>query len=252
VLEKIVISHEDILHEIKLSCQIPDLVEKIVTHKIIATATAEAGIKLELDQLQKAADYFRFTNQLNNADDTWAWLEKYSLSLDEFEEIVQIKLLTNQLVQHLFADKVEPYFFEHQLDYAGAVIYEVVLEDEDVALELFYAIEEGEMNFHSVAHEYIQELELRRQGGYRGTVTRKDLKPEIAAAVFAAKPPQLLKPIVAAKDIHLILVEEIIQPQLDDKLRYQIMSDLFSQWLKRQIEEVEVVKQLDSSSPIQT
>jgi parvulin-like peptidyl-prolyl isomerase len=49
---------------------------------------------------------------------------------------------------------------------------------------------------------------------------RKELKPEISAAVFAAAPPQVLKPILSAKGLHLILVEEIIQPQLDDKLRY--------------------------------
>jgi hypothetical protein len=35
------------------------------------------------------------------------------------------------------------------------------------------------------------------------------------------------------------LVEEIIQPELDDKLRSQIMSDLFSEWLKQQTEQIE-------------
>ncbi|NEO66568.1 MAG: hypothetical protein F6J98_41835, partial [Moorea sp. SIO4G2] len=44
---------------------------------------------------------------------------------------------------------------------------------------------------------------------------------------------------------HLILVEEIVKSELDGKLRAQIMSDLFSGWLKEQIGEVEVVKELD-------
>jgi PPIC-type PPIASE domain len=57
---------------------------------------------------------------------------------------------------------------------------------------------------------------------------RKDLKPEISAAVFATKPPQLLKPIVTSKGVHLIYVEEIIQPELDNKLPYQILTDMFS------------------------
>jgi adenine-specific DNA methylase len=43
-------------------------------------------------------------------------------------------------------------------------------------------------------------------------------------------------------------VEEIIQPQLDNALRQKIASDLFYAWLKQQIEEVEVVTHLDSSS----
>ncbi|NEQ88947.1 MAG: peptidylprolyl isomerase, partial [Moorea sp. SIO2I5] len=151
-------------------------------------------------------------------------------------------------VQHLFADKVEPYFFEHQLDYAAAVIYEVVLDDKDLAMELFYALDEGETSFYEIAHEYIQDTELRRSGGYRGIVKRQEFKPEISAAVFAAEPPQLLKPIVSSKGVHLILVEEIVKSELDYKLRSEIMSDLFSGWLKGQIGEVEVVKELEGSS----
>jgi parvulin-like peptidyl-prolyl isomerase len=118
-------------------------------------------------------------------------------------------------------------------------MYEVVLEDEDLAMELFYALREGEMSFPEVAHQYIQDKELRRSGGYRGIVRRKELKPEISAAVFAANPPQVIKPIVTAKGVHLIFVEEVIPPVLDDKLRFKILSDLFSEWLKLQTEGVE-------------
>ena len=118
-------------------------------------------------------------------------------------------------------------------------MYEVVLDDEDLAIELFYGIQEGEMSFYEVAHQYIQDTELRRKGGYRGIVRRKELKPEISAAVFAAKPPQVLKPIVTSSGVNLILVEEIIQPELDAKLGSQIMFNLFDEWLQQQIEQVE-------------
>ncbi|AUB35011.1 Parvulin-like peptidyl-prolyl isomerase [Nostoc flagelliforme CCNUN1] len=32
------------------------------------------------------------------------------------------------------------------------------------------------------------------------------------------------------------MVEELIEPQLDEMLRLKILSDLFSKWLKQQIE----------------
>ena len=66
------------------------------------------------------------------------------------------------------------------------------------------------------------------------------MKPEISAAIFAAKPPELLKPIITSKGVHLILVEEIIQPELNNLLQMKIMSDLFDTWIKKQIEEVEI------------
>jgi parvulin-like peptidyl-prolyl isomerase len=238
----ITITDQDILHQIKISCKIPEIIENIITCHIIKDAASEAGIKMEVEELQEAADQFRLINQLNGSDKTWEWLNKHSLSLDDFEELVYFNLLSNKLLHHLFANQTETYFYEHQLDYTGVVMYEIILDDPDLALELFYGIQEGEMSFYDAAHQYIQETELRRKGGYKGIVQRQELKPEISAAVFAAKPPQVLKPILTSKGVHLIRVEEIIEPELNQKLRSQIMVDLFSEWLKQQIQQVEVLK----------
>ncbi|MGB7444057.1 MAG: peptidylprolyl isomerase [Coleofasciculaceae cyanobacterium] len=248
--QAITIINQDILHQVKLACKVPELTEMIIANKVVIAKAAELGIEVEKEELQKAADQFRFINQLQSAEDTWSWLEKHCLSVDDLEEIIQINLISSKLANHLFADKVEPYFFENQLNYAGAVLYEIVLDDEDLAMELFYAIEEGEMSFYEVAHQYIQEIELRRAGGYRGIVYRQQLKPEISAAVFTAKPTELLKPVVTSLGAHLILVEEIIQPELDGKLRYQILSTLFEEWIKRQMEHIEVVSKLELTSRV--
>ena len=234
------VSREEIFHQVKLSGQIPNLIEGVVTRKIIESAAAEADIKVEVEELQEAADIFRLAGQLHSTDDTWSWLKKNLLSLDDFEELIQINVLSQKLAEHLFEEQVESFFYENQLDYAGVVMYEVVLEDGDLAMELFYALSEGEVSFHEIARQYIQDLSLRRAGGYRGIMRRKDLRPEISSTVFAATPPQILKPIVTSKGKHLIWVEEIIQPQLDEELRDQILSYLFSEWLKQQIEQVKI------------
>ncbi|MUG94312.1 peptidylprolyl isomerase [Scytonema sp. UIC 10036] len=240
----ITVSFEEIIHQIKLDCQIPSKIEDVVYRQIIISKAEEIGIQVEPKDLQQAADNFRQINQLWNASDTWLWLQKHGLSLDEFEELVRIRLLFSKLAQHLFANKVESFFIENQLNYAQIVMYEVVLDDEDLATELFYAIQEGDMNFHEVAHQYIQDPELRRCGGYLGRLSRKDLKPEISSAVFAATPPQLLQPIVTSKGIHLILVEELIQPELTESLRQNILSNLFLEWLKKEAKQANVVTQL--------
>jgi parvulin-like peptidyl-prolyl isomerase len=246
--QSITITDQEILHQVKLSCQIPTFIEGIITRKVINSAAAEAGITVATEELQKAADQLRLMNKLLNTEETWAWLKKFALSLDDFEEMVYINVLSGKLAQHLFGDKVEPWFYEHQLDYAAAVMYEVVLEDEDLAIELFYELQEGEISFLEIAHQYIQDLELRRKGGYLGLVKRQQMKAEVSAKAFAATPPEVLKPIVTSKGVHLIQVEEIIQPQLDDRLRYQILSDLFGVWVKQQVEEMEVVTSIESGS----
>ncbi|MGK7943530.1 MAG: peptidylprolyl isomerase [Microcystaceae cyanobacterium] len=240
----ITITSQDILTQVKLSYQIPDIIKEIIIRKVITSKLADAGIKIEAEELQKAADITRLTQKLKTPEDTFLWLDKYGLSLDNFEDIMYFKLSRHKLAEHLFAQQIEPYFFAHQLDYAGAIIYEVILDDEDLALELFYAISEEEITVFEVAKQYIEKIELQRKVGYRGFVKRQEMKPEISAAIFSATSPQLLKPIITAKGVHLILVEEIIQPQLTDQLRSQILADLFEKWLQQQIEETEVIKVL--------
>ena len=153
----ITITKEDIFHQVQLSCKIPEMTEKIIERKIIISAAEAAGIEVTKEELQIASDQMRAMSQLKDAQATWVWLEKYGLSLDDFEEIVYITLVSRKLINHLFGDRVEPYYYEHQLDYAGAIIYEIVLDDEDEAIELYYEIQEGEISFLEAAQQYIQD-----------------------------------------------------------------------------------------------
>jgi parvulin-like peptidyl-prolyl isomerase len=235
----ITITNQDLIQQLKLSGKLPEMAEGIIARKIITETATEAGIKNTTAELQQAADQFRLANELHNAKDTWNWLEKQGLSLDDFEEIVQFNLLSGKLAEHLFADKIESYFVEHQLDYTGAVIYEVVLADQAMAEELYESIQEEEISFQEVAHRYIEDVELRRKGGYRGTVYRKDLRPNLSAAIFASDSSQLLKPLQGDRGFHLIFVEEILKPKLTEELALKIGVDLFNAWMKEKIQEIE-------------
>ena len=238
------ISNEDIIYHLKISCQIPGLLEAIASRKIITETAEKEGIAIEIAELQQSADSLRLVNNLVKAEDTWEWLRKHYLSLDNFEEIANLNLLSAKLAHHLFAEKIEPFFYAHQIDYSAAVTYEAVLDDEDLALELFYALKEGEISFQEIARQYIQNPEIRRAGGYQGIRKRSDFRPEIASAVFAANPPEILKPVITPKGVHIIVVEEIIAPELNEQMRIAILGDLFTNWLKEQINQLEIVATL--------
>lgn len=246
------ISPETIIEQIKLSCQLPLVIQGIATRQIVLVAATEAGIEAEAEELQQAADSIRLANKLHKIEDTWLWLEQHGLTLENFEELVRYQVLSTKLAEYLFADTIEPFFVANQLDFTQAAIYEVFLDDEDLAMELYYAISEGEISFPEVAHQYIQDREKRRIGGYMGLVNRKHLKPEISAAVFSATPPTILKPIITARGVRLIFVEEIIQPELDEQLRQKIMADSFAIWIKKQIAQIDTSKNIDipSQQPI--
>jgi parvulin-like peptidyl-prolyl isomerase len=228
-------SDQDIIEYLRLSGQISTVMEGIVTRNTIMTAVKAAGLEVSDEELQQGADQIRLNNQLLQASDTLAWMQKQGLTADDFEEMVRHTVLSIKLTQNLFANKVEAIFAERQIEYIQVALYEVVLDDEDIALELYYSIKEGELTFHEMAKQYCTDKELGRRGGYRGLVKRTELKAEVRAAVFASAPPQLLKPVLSKQEIHLIQVEEIVQPQLTPILRQQILSELFLEWVKRQV-----------------
>ncbi|MGB3759103.1 MAG: peptidylprolyl isomerase [Rivularia sp. (in: cyanobacteria)] len=230
--EQLNISTSEIIHQLKLSCQIPDIVEAIATQTVITQAAKEARIEVTEAELQQEGDKLRLDKKLATAKDTWGWLNRNHLSVQNFEELVRNSLISKKLADRLFSPQVEKFFYENRINYEAAVTYEVILEDRDLALELFYAFEEGEITFSEISRLYIQEPELRRASGYQGVRHRKDFRPEVAAAVFAANPPQILKPVTSSKGIYLIWVEEIIKPELEEDLRQQIIDELFTGWLK--------------------
>jgi parvulin-like peptidyl-prolyl isomerase len=225
-------SDQEIIDFLKLSGQISAVLEAIAARNVIIAAAKAEGLEVSDEELQQGADQIRLNNQLLQASDTFIWLQKQGLTEDDFEEMVRHTVLSLKLTEHLFANKVESIFAERQIDYTQVALYEVVLDDEDLALELYYAIKEGELSFHEMAKQYCADKELGRKGGYRGLVSRMELQAEVRAAVFASAPPQLLKPILSKQGVHLIHAEEIVQPKLTPILHQQISSELFLEWIK--------------------
>jgi hypothetical protein len=98
----ITITSEDIIAQIKLSCKTPELIEDILSFKIIQNAAEQAGITVSDQELQQGADQMRLTQNLKNADDTWEWLNKNYLSLEDFEKLVYKSTLSGKLAVHFF------------------------------------------------------------------------------------------------------------------------------------------------------
>ncbi len=247
MLEHFNVSILDIIDKLKHSCEIPDIVETIACERIITEAAEKAGLEVTEAELQQEGDKFRLEKKLATAKDTWAWLDKHHLSIKDFEKLVHKSLISKKLANHLFAPQVEKFFYETRLNYEAAVTYDVTFENRDLALELFYALEEGEITFPEIARTYIQEPELRRAYGYQGVQYRKDFRPEIAAVVFASSPPGIIKPVTTPKLVHLIWVEEVIKSELNDELREKITSELFASWLKKKFRLLDISIQLDNN-----
>jgi hypothetical protein len=246
--QQLTLTLNDVIQQVKTRLLIPNLVENVVQQRVILQAAAEEGITISTEELQKAADAMRTANNLLSAQSTLTWLERHHLSIEDFEDIAYYTLVQQKLAQKVCASQVEAYFAAHQLDYAIAVIYEVKIEDHDLAMELFYALTEGDIDFLSIVHQYLEPAN-RLRGQYRRIVRRRDLKPNFSAVIFAAQPPTVLKPIRVDRQSHLIYVTELIEPELTAEVRQQIMEQLFQEWLRQKSKQVVVQMNFASTGP---
>jgi parvulin-like peptidyl-prolyl isomerase len=232
------ITDTDILKQLKISQMLPAIQEQILIARIVKDEAERVGIKIEISELQTAADAFRLKNKLIGAKITEEWLAIHQLSLDDFESIIQFQLTSDRLKQQVLGDKVEQYFYQNKLNFDRVVLAEVVIQNKELATELYYAVRDSEIKFHDVASKYIEDVELKRKGGYLGQIARKDLNPELLSIFSTPNPPQVIKPITTAKGHHLIWIEEIITAELDEVVYQEIQNDLFIKWLREKANEL--------------
>src|SRR5882724_2876330 len=83
------INLEEVLHSLKVLGALEDLLDQLVEDRLIADAARAESVTLDDDELQQAADAFRQSQGLQKAEQTKAWLEKHSLSLEDLQARVE-------------------------------------------------------------------------------------------------------------------------------------------------------------------
>ncbi len=239
-VSSISVSAQDVMEHLKRSLQVPTLVRAIARQRLIAQTAQQMELVTTPEELQESADQLRAQQELWGEKETLAWLATQALSLEDLEAMAKSAVLTQKLAQKLFSQQVGPHFLAHKKDYTQTIFCEVVLEDGDLALELYYALEEGEISFGEVAAAYATDQEMKYKGGYRGKMRCRDLPMAIATAVFAFEGQGLLKPIAVGPDYHLVWVVEKINPRLGRQLKREILFELFEGWVNCQLEKVSI------------
>ncbi len=246
--ESIIIHLADLWKQAQYRLCARQLIDQTIQQRLVTIAAQQLGIEVSLEELQNSADRLRVQHQLLTTQSTLAWLERHQLSIEDFEDIAQFTILCEKVKTQVVESQIAPYFYQHQLDYEQAILYEVILPQHEFAMELFYALQERELDFLEVVHRYVSDRSLRLSGAYRRVIRRQDVAAELSATIFAATAPQVLRPFVQGDRTHLIYVVELLQPELTTSLQAEIRHNLFQQWLQQQQQQYSVNLILDGSA----
>lgn len=163
-----------------------------------------------------------------------AWRRSRGLDLDQLERLVQFDASLAATTQALWNSQVTSLFLQERLSYDQVVMSVVRLDDPDLATELFFQLQEGELSFPSLVENYSQGKD-RTNRGVIGPIRLKQLHPLLAKVVRRYAPGELIPPHDINGTVHLMRVESLESAQLDEPLRQQLLGQLRGQWLARQL-----------------
>ncbi|AOW98108.1 peptidylprolyl isomerase [Moorena producens PAL-8-15-08-1] len=234
-LSKASVTPEEMMYSLKKEMHLKGICQKVLYQRVINKAAQERGITVSPEDVQAQADEIRYANRLEKAAETLAWLADQMVTAEDWEAGISDRLLAQKLAESLFSKHVEKSFAQNRLDFEQVLVYQILVDSEEIAQELFYQIEEGEISFYEAAHFYDIDPERQRRCGYEGKLPRWSFKPEIAAVIFSVQPGEVTHPLHTEQGYHLFLVEEFIRAELTEEKSKEILQGMFQEWLNTEV-----------------
>ncbi|HEY9651316.1 MAG TPA: peptidylprolyl isomerase [Coleofasciculaceae cyanobacterium] len=234
-LSKVSIHSDEIVGFLKESLQFKGIYQSILYQRIILESAAERGLTVTPEEIQAEANRQRYTRRLEKASETLAWLADEMIAVEDWEAGIQARLLAKKLSEALLAQEVEKFFAQNRIDFEQVLLYQIIVEDGNLAQEIFYQIEEQEISFYEAAHLYDKDEKRRQQCGFEGKLYRWNLPPDIVAVVFGSPLGEVISPIKTDLGYHLLMVEAFIPAELTPERYQEILENMFKEWLAREL-----------------
>ena len=238
-----------------------DLLQALVTEKLVAREIAAKGIRVEKEDIDHYIARIRQQNRMSEAELREA-LQQQGLTWEKYREqirgeIEKIQLLNREIRArvNITPQDVERYYQSHKEEYrrpAGVQLRHIVLRvAPDATPELVEAVRErvlairervvddGE-DFAAVAKE-VSEDAAAAGGGDLGVVDPEKVLPEFEEALPKLEDGEVSEPIRTAGGLHLLKLEKRIEESyapleelsegIKDKLYSQVLDERYRRWL---------------------
>lgn len=230
-LTKVFIAPDEIVNFLKKDMKLKEVYQKILFQRVIWQVAEAKGIMVTTEEIEAEANRQRREKRLEKAVDTLAWLADQLVSPEDWEMGIRDRLLSQKLANLLFAEKVEAFFAQNQLEFEQVSLYQVIVNSQKLAQEIFYQIEDEEISFYEAAHLYDIDIFRRQKCGYEGKLYRFDLPANLAAVIFRSSPEQLIGPLQTSQGYHLFMIDQFFAAELTPERYQEILNNMFNQWL---------------------
>lgn len=202
-----------------------------ISELLVRQYADQNNISNSTEELQVAANEFRYSRGLESVEKLQQWLKSNQQSILSLQNYIDHQLLRKKIVESVPEKEIEEFFAEHQLDFDRVALYSMRLCSKELAEELYALITEEGENFHLLTMKYSTDDESRPKGGYIGKMRRHELGAEIEAAVFNAEAGEVIGPIETENGYNLFKVGAVYPASLEEEkenIRYLLFGILLN------------------------
>jgi glycosyltransferase involved in cell wall biosynthesis/parvulin-like peptidyl-prolyl isomerase len=210
--------------------------ELIIDEAMSKTGFAYASFTCSSEEQAKCYQEFCEQNQLSSEVERQAWLQQQNITETQFLELATRNLRIEKFKKTTWGSKLETHFrqLKPQLD---QVVYSLIrIRDGAAAQELYFRLLEGEQSFAELARQYSQGAEAQT-GGLIGPVSLSTPHPQLGRILALGQPGQLSPPTNIGDWWLIVRLEKFLPAQLDEPMRQRLLNQLFSTWLKEQLQQ---------------
>lgn len=221
----------------------PFIVEIIRQYVIEQELQTQQDLDISPAVTEQAVIDFRLQNQLTDPQRFQEWLASNGIDYTAFHNQVTSSFKLTKLKAQITEKKIPEYFIERKVFLDRVVLSRIIVDSQELAEELSSQLGEGAA-FEDLAREY-SIADDKIVNGMMGPVSRGAMPDLLRAAVDAASPRKVLKPLELEGRWILFRVEQFLPASLEDtQLKQSLENELFEQWLAEKIQKMDVKLQV--------
>jgi len=225
----------DFLGALKRSRRLrPVLLDAFVEHYLVNRAR-RAGLTVNDQELQQAADNFRLRNGMASSEQTQQWFQREAITPEDFATGLERDLLVEKLRRTIAEPRVQEVFNANTARFARVRLKRILVASEPEARDIIDQVTNKRATFEDLARQRSLDLATKNSGGDAGIVRRVDLTNPLGEAVFGAEVGRLVGPVQAGQGFLVLRVEEFLPAVLDEAAKTGLRKEIFDAWLRQEL-----------------
>lgn len=232
-----VLSIQKVMAYLKDSGNFGQLMSTVLREYLVDRELQSRDFQVSDSEIEQFILDFRLQNNAVERPAFEQWLSEHQLSYESFREKAIKGIKFQKLREQVAGVEVDQFFETNHSLFDRLALSRLVVQEADVAQKVNEMLQQDPGQFNYLVAEY-SISEDRHLDGRMGVFPREEMPRQLQAGFNDKSPGRIIGPIVV-EDLHCFFrLDQLIKAKLDDSLRRKIEDQIFEEWLRGQMQEI--------------